>query len=377
MALMFQRLARNFAKNGYFPTDDLTMGRILNALDVGPYNVNLFDPCCGEGAALAEIKHAFESELLELGDQTRPVGQVCAYGVEYDKERAWNAKKWLDLVAHSDIHDMAIKARSMGLLFLNPPYGDLVTDQAGLADSKGMRKRLEKEFFKLCHPWLAFDGVLVLIVPYYVVDEEFASMIARGYRDVQVFMAPEQRFKQCVIFGIKRKSERIDAQTQAILMQLAGETRVPELPEYWNGSRYLVPPAKETPHFVATRISADELSLEIDRLGAKSTLWADFQVKFSAQTLKHRPPLRNLSRWHLALALAAGQVAGIVKSADGRILLVKGDTYKDKTVTTTFEEVDDKGTLREVRTSTDKFVPTIRAIDLTPGGLYGHLVTIQ
>jgi Uncharacterised methyltransferase family (DUF6094) len=374
MALMFQRLARNFAKNGYFPTDSVTMERIIQALDCGAYNVNLLDPCCGEGSALADIKHSIQ------GEQTDPVQhgpQVTAFGVEYDKERAWNAKKWLDLVAHSDVHDMAIKPRSMGLLFLNPPYGDLVTDQAGLDDTKGMRKRLEKTFFKLCHPWLAFDGILVLIVPRYVMDEEFASMIARGYRDVKVFMAPEQRFKQCVIFGVKRKSERIDPETQAKLLELNGDNAVAELPEFWAGHRYTVPPAKEIPNFVATRISADELALELDRLGAKSTLWSDFQAKFSAQTLKHRPPLRNLSRWHLALALAAGQVSGIVKSADGRILLVKGDTYKDKSVVTTFEEVDDQGTMREIRTSTDKFVPTIRAIDLTPHGLYGHLVTIQ
>ena len=32
MALMFQRLARNYAKDGYFPTDAETIQRVLNAL---------------------------------------------------------------------------------------------------------------------------------------------------------------------------------------------------------------------------------------------------------------------------------------------------------------------------------------------------------
>jgi hypothetical protein len=32
MALMFQRLARNFAKNGYFPTDEKTTEGILSRL---------------------------------------------------------------------------------------------------------------------------------------------------------------------------------------------------------------------------------------------------------------------------------------------------------------------------------------------------------
>ncbi len=38
----------------------------------------------------------------------------------------------------------------------------------------------------------------------------------------------------------------------------------------------------------------------------------------------------ELSRWHLALALAAGAISGVVRSKSGRILVVKGDTYKDK-----------------------------------------------
>ena len=36
MALMFPRLARNFAKNGYYPTDEPTLERALNALMPSP-----------------------------------------------------------------------------------------------------------------------------------------------------------------------------------------------------------------------------------------------------------------------------------------------------------------------------------------------------
>ena len=34
MALMFQRLARNYIKNGYFPTDGETIEKILEQLSV-------------------------------------------------------------------------------------------------------------------------------------------------------------------------------------------------------------------------------------------------------------------------------------------------------------------------------------------------------
>ena len=77
MALMFSRLANNFAKNGYYPTDSVTIERSLSALDLGGVNLSILDPCCGEGTALAEVKH----HLTEAG------AVVQAYGVEYNAER--------------------------------------------------------------------------------------------------------------------------------------------------------------------------------------------------------------------------------------------------------------------------------------------------
>jgi tRNA1(Val) A37 N6-methylase TrmN6 len=169
MALIFQRLARNFIKNGYFPTDEATLARILNTLDIGGADVRVLDPCCGEGSALAEVKH----HLTECG------AAVQALGVEFDAERAWHAKGLLDTVAHSDVADVFVTARSVGLLFLNPPYGHTVADRAGTSErAKG--DRLEKVFCRKTFPWLKLGGVLVLILPHYVLDAEFAELIARA-----------------------------------------------------------------------------------------------------------------------------------------------------------------------------------------------------
>lgn len=366
MALMFSRLANNFAKNGYYPTDATTMERILNAVDTVGQDLAILDPCCGEGTALAEFKH----RLSATG------AAVKAYGVEYSAERAWHAKSLLDVVAHSDIHDMAIKPRSFGLLFLNPPYGDLVADKAGVGEVRTGRERLEKVFYRKSHPWLAFEGVMVLIVPLYVLDAEFSSMIAKSYRDVRVFMAPEKQFKQCVIFGIKRKADRLDPHVAEQLEQVGRGQLPPEFPVDWLEQPYAVPTAKETPHFVASRINGPELQAELAKY-VGDTLWPQFEQHFSTAVQIHRPPLRNLSNWHLALALAAGQISGVVRSKEGRILLVKGDTHKDKNLKVIMEETSKKGELREVRVLTDKFVPVIRAIDFTPGDMFGQLVTIQ
>jgi hypothetical protein len=366
MALMFSRLANNFAKNGYYPTDEKTLERTLQAIDTTAATVAILDPCCGEGVALAELAH----HLTEAGSM------VQSYGVEYDSERAWHAKQMLDVVAHADIHDMAIKVRQFGALFLNPPYGDLVADSAALDKATGGRKRLEKEFFRRAHPWLAIDGVMVLIIPHYVLDTEFANLIAKSYKDVRIYMAPEQKFKQCVILGVKRRSDRMDFKLAQFLESVGKGELPPELPEQWSEPAYVVPEVQDAIHFVATRIEPRELTEELAKLH-KASLWPQFDIQFGGTLQRHRPPLRNLTDWHLALALAAGQISGVVRSKLGRVLLVKGDTYKDRTLKTTYEEVGKKGDVREIRTFTDKFVPAIRAIDFTPGGMYGHLVTIQ
>lgn len=366
MALIFQRLARNFIKNGYFPTDESTLAGILSALDIDAGNVRILDPCCGEGTALAEVKH----HLTDCG------ATVDALGVEFDAERAWHAKGLLDTVAHSDVADVFITARSVGLLFLNPPYGHTVADRAGTSE-RARGDRLEKLFCRKAFPWLKFGGVLALIVPHYVLDAEFAELIARGFSRVRVFMAPEQRFRQCVILGVKRRSDRPDPRV-ATLLEAVGRGDLPEtLPEAWTEEPYLVPGITEGAEFAlrALRIDAAQLEAELVRL-AGHTLWPRFPAMFATSRTPNRPPLRAMSRWHLALALAAGQIGGVIRSKSGRTLLIKGDTFKEKETNVEYEERRD-GTVAETRILTDRFVPVIRAIDLTPGPGYGDIVTIS
>jgi hypothetical protein len=368
MALMFPRLAQNFVKNGYFPTDEATLSRILNALDIGASTVRIFDPCCGEGVALAEAKH----RLGECG------ATVQALGVEYDDERAWHAKGLLDTVLHSDIHDVAYSSRSMGLLFLNPPYGDVVSDKAMTGDN-AKRERLEKIFYRRTYNALQFGGILVLIVPYYVLDGEFANMIARNFERIRCFMAPEARFKQAVLFGVRKRSDRPDPAVVKLIEALGhGDLMQDTLPENWSEEPYLVPADdldESDWRFHAQRIDAPQLEAELQRFH-HSTLWPNFAMHFGQVQREHRRPLRAMRPWHLALALAAGQICGEVRASDGRVLLVKGDTYKSKRESVDVTTHDD-GSITETRTLTDVFVPVIRGLEFTPGTQLGAIVTIS
>ena len=371
MALLFQRLARNFIKAGYFPTDEVTLTRTLGALDIGGSHLRILDPCCGEGTAIAEVRN----HLYECG------ADVASFGIEYDRERAWHAKSIVGTVIHADMNDVFATARSMGLLFLNPPYGNAVRDQAETGTGK-RSERIETAFVKRTMAWLQLGGVLVLIVPHYAFDRELSATVARNFHRVAVFTAPEPRFKQVVLFGVKRRSDVPDPAVAGLLERVGratyGSTDMPpELPVDWVEAPYDVPPPKEAAdfRFISVKLDGPQLSAELERLRT-STLWPQFDATFQTNARPHRRPLRDLSRWHLALALAAGQVAGVVTSREGRSLLIKGDTFKEKELTVERQERAD-GTFAETRILTDKFVPVITAIDFTHGPSFGDVVTIR
>lgn len=367
MALMFQRLARNYAKNGYYPTDSETTQRIIGALRSCEDGImRILDPCCGEGVILAECKHALGPDRTE------------AYGIEYDEERAWHAKGLLDHCIHADINDCAVGIRQYGFVLLNPPYGDTVSDRSDLASRT---ERLEKLFYRRTVGLLQYGGVMALIIPRYALDKEFANWIARHFRSVRVYEAPEQQFKQIVVLGIRQRvKDNQDGHTALARYLQAlgqGDTDLEVMPEEWLDEPYVVPAA--TPHqevkFYSARIDQRQLADVIDK---ERGLWNRMGMIFRYEGQAQRRPLRALSSWHLALALAAGHVSGIVKSRDGRIFVIKGDTFKDKT---TSEEVvyNGKGEVAgSKRIQTDRFVPTIRALDFTPGSpTFGKALEIR
>lgn len=372
-ALMFPRLARNFIKNGYFPTDDATIARTLSALlptDDG--QMRILDPCAGEGVALAECKH-------HLGKD-----RVVAYGIEYDAERAWHAKTVLDHCIHGDFNGCAVSYGSFGLLWLNPPYGDMLKDHEGHGANglfKESRPRLEKHFYQRSHGLLQVGGVMVLIVPSTSLDKQLSGWIATHFREVKVFRAVTDQFKQVVLFGIKQKSTgNVDTALRQHLLGIGVGDVVPdELPEEWTDTPYVVPAMQEQRRqfkFVSANLDGAQLQQEL--ANHQHALQQQFTGLFrQAAAQSNRRPLRQMTEWHTALALAAGQVGGVVRSDDGRVYLIKGSTHKEKRTETRFHENLD-GSQTEERIDTDVFVPVIRALDFTPASrTYGDVLIIR
>lgn len=369
MALMFPRLARNFIRNGYFPTDEPTLERALTALAPSPGSMSILDPCAGEGVAIAEAAHALGRE------------QVQVFAVEYDAERAAHARKLVDRCLHGDLMDALISRQSFGLLFLNPPYGDLTRGVDGNLGYQGQgRPRLEKLFYQRSIPLLQYDGVLVLIIPFYVLDAEFVGWLTRHFANLRIYRAVDTQFKQVVIFGRRvRQREQLSDDTKTargLLLQVGqGDIEAAELPCEWPFLPYTVPASPAEPeHFYRVTLEPEQFTDEVQRLQG---LWPALDTHLGAAQQSLRPPARALSHWHLALALAAGAISGVVTSKSGKVLVVKGDTHKEKSLTTEYTERDD-GSVGETRILTDRFVPVIRAWDMTPGSpTRGEVLTIR
>lgn len=369
MALMFPRLARNFIKNGYFPTDEPTLERALSALAPASRSMSILDPCAGEGVAIAEAAHALGRE------------QVKAFAVEYDAERATHARKLVDRCLHGDLMDTLISRQSFGLLWLNPPYGDLSRGVDGNIGYQGKgRARLEKLFYQRTLPLLQYDGVLVFIIPGYVLDAELVGWLTRHFADLRIYRAVDTQFKQVVIFGRRiRQREQDSEEARAVRSRMLligqGELEAEELPDAWPFQPYSVPASPGDPeHFYRVTLEPEQFADEVQRLQG---LWPSLDTHLGAVHQAPRPPARALSHWHLALALAAGAISGVVTSRTGKVLVVKGDTHKEKSLATEYRERDD-GSVAETRILTDRFVPVIRAWDMTPGSpTQGQVLTIR
>ncbi|OHP33652.1 DUF6094 domain-containing protein, partial [Pseudomonas aeruginosa] len=242
------------------------------------------------------------------------------------------------------------------------------------------RARLEKLFYQRALPLLQYGGVLVFIVPSYVLDAELVGWLTRHFAGLRIYRAVETQFKQVVIFGRRirqrdQASESVKA-VRGLLLQIGqGDAEAEELPLEWPFLPYTVPASPAEPeHFYRVTMEPEQFADEVGRLQG---LWPALDTHLGAAQQSLRPPARALSHWHLALALAAGAISGVVKSKSGRVLVVKGDTHKEKTLQTEYTERDD-GSVAETRILTDKFVPVIRAWDLTLGSpTWGEVLTIR
>lgn len=291
---------------GYYPTPLSVTERIRNFLSFPNENVNLLDPCCGEGTALRKIVDG---------------ASATTYGIELDEYRAKRAKDALDHVLHCGYEDVRISNNAYSCLFLNPPYD---WQDGGHLDGSG-QERTEKAFLKGTVRYLLPDGVLVYVVPQPRVTEEVAKILSYRFEDFSTYRFPDgeyEKFRQMVLFGKKKPRSSLDDDSFGKLFAIpyAG---LPELP-YLEEPIYELPASPEVRLFRSTLIDEAELEREL----TSSALWKKISRDGNHKNGVGRPPL-PLHTGHLGLLLASGCLDGKVGEGEDRHI-VRGKVEKIK-----------------------------------------------
>lgn len=307
-------------KMGFYPTPPSVVSLIAShiALDRGPFAA--LDPCCGEGAALAQILAGT---------------QGAGYGIELDRARFEKARMALHRAIHSDAFFTRISHGAFGLLWLNPPY-DFAAGEGNMVG-----ERLERRFLREFHHHLAPGGVLVYIVPEAQITPDVAKILAFRFEDLRLYRFPAAEFaayRQVVVLGRKRPRGQAEPEVAERLAALAAAGEAEELGPAEHPA-YAVPKgAAKVPVFQPLRLSDEDIAEGL----AQSRLWVramDLTRSIDAKEAG-RPPV-SLHTGHLGLLLVSGYLDGPVGRGEGRHL-IKGLVRKDQ-VTEVVETEDEDG----------------------------------
>lgn len=305
----------NTSELGYFRTDDETVRRILSFLSFDPSledPITLFDPCCGEGIALADVQKQFPGSI--------------SYGCELDNERFRESSSRLDVVVHGDALDDFVGSPSWAsLLFFNPPYGDVPTEDGNT--------RLEFQFWRRHIDRLQRGGIFIGILPtqLFLRLPHMAKMMAHALEpDSLVYRASTDKFNQLVIIGRRAKTSGYQdlLLTQTLLAVSEHSAEVPEIPVS-SHPIFMVPPGKAPQTFHMTTLTdlalqqmfAQEEQNERDFF---SQIGQTLQRQALATRQRSIMPLRD---GHVPAVLASGLLDGIVEDESGRYL-VKGSVRR-------------------------------------------------
>jgi hypothetical protein len=367
----------------FFPTPSHVVER-LAALLTFPSgffaHARLLDPCTGNGRALALLAQRLKARFQQdYGEEASC--SLSTWGIEIQTSLARQARSRLDRVLHGNFFQTTLSWGGWQLAYLNPPYDwDQMTG-----------KRLESAFLQRATRLLCTEGVLIFIIPQWVLQErEVAGYLAAQYDQLTCFRFPDpeyEQFKQVVLLARRRRAPLPAGALAGELKQLSNWARagkdMPVLPDAsapaQEGPRWPIPrcPPGEHPCFYLGRFEPDRLARqlcwEVQTARPLTGVWAnrDWWQSHIPQpaatgdtgTTSDWSPLHAFKPVHLAMLAAAGLADRALIRASSQRLLLKGQTWKDQvtSVEETPEEIIEK--------VSDVFMGTLQALDLDTGEL--------
>jgi hypothetical protein len=281
-------------KAGYYPTPPEEVELICSRLRPAPGaegELNLLDPCCGEGEALRAMAGALKSRGAK----------VTSFGIELEKGRAEKARQVLDRVLHSPYEDAVVTPGVFSFLWLNPPYTEVDGQRAEMVFLRDLSDRLVP------------GGLLGYCVPESVLlNIRLLTLINAKFNPAAVYRFTVKNYSfygQVVLFAYRRKKSLPPKELSAAVSALYAVLVSGKIP-YLNtrdNRVFLVPPGGEVKSFYSTYLPPEE----IRRLVKGSLVWEKAgEILPRPRGLLMKPPALPLKPAHMAVAIAAGAVGG-------------------------------------------------------------------
>lgn len=335
----------NQVKMGYYPTDLHHVELMRQALAFpADTPVNLLDPCCGEGFAAHCLAQAFP--------------KCRAYGVELDEYRAGEADARLYRVALGNFFNARISCGAFHLVFLNPPYLTVPSEQG--------RTREEKRFLIESLPYLMEGGVLFYILPFYRLTPDIARCLCDNFTKLSVYKFEEKefrRFRQIVIAGVKSPRHDGRQEAKALCAQVEKMDTVPELSQIPSEFYALPNTASEVTQFYGEIFNEAELYRMLASHSLQE-LYSSSESKLALDSAEKRP-LLPLGAGQVGLIGGSGLLDGLVTCDAPHVIkgTVTKETYTDEQVLETRKDGSTKKLLQ-----TDTVTNKLTFHVLTPHG---------
>ncbi|WP_150274177.1 DUF6094 domain-containing protein [Paenibacillus tepidiphilus] len=279
-------------------------------------SVRIIDPCCGKGEALRVIANC----LQEQG------ATVQTYGVELEDTRAIEAKETLDFVIHDGYENLRTQA-AFSLLWLNPPY------------QEGFTERTEISFLRQLssnkHGVLVKDGILMFIIPQFVLKEA-AALLSGRFQQFRVYRFTDsnyERFRQIVVIAKFGKTNGAESKKNYKWLRQLGEDEKNKIPTLAEIEEIINIPysTSSIDFFRAGRLNTEELALDL----GSSPIFEEVSKRIGFRNVyaDMKRPMLPLKPTHMGVAIAAGAIGGNMGNH-----IVSGITKRRTDITSIYDE---------------------------------------
>lgn len=279
------------SRGGYFPTPLSELSFISSRVTVAEAGqpVNIFDPCCGTGEALAVLGKSLQQQGA----------QVSTYGVELEKSRAEEAFSTLDHVIHDGCEVIRTEEK-FSLLFLNPPYQD------------GFGERVETSFLRRQSKYLQESGILIFLVPQATLHDA-SAVIGSKFSDVRVYRFTDAHFdtfKQVVLFGRYKKPDTKERNRTMQMLETLAKLPPDELDTINLADQvsYELHPSEPVTLFRGGMLSDHELLQDVQNSEAFQQTIESFENR--SFTIQFSRPVLEMKPMHYAAAIASNVISG-------------------------------------------------------------------